>query len=59
MIGSASGEVGELAREDPLEQRTQVRAACYDNPSAYLGGCPHQGGAYTICHVALICNISE
>ena len=59
MIGSASGEVGEPAREDVLEQRTQMRAACYNNPSAYLGDCPHQSGAYTICYVALIYNIGE
>ena len=59
MIGSASGEVGEPAGEDVLEQRTQMRAACYNNPSAYLGDCPHQSGAYTIFYVALICVIGE
>jgi hypothetical protein len=36
-----------------------MRAACYDDASAYLGDCPHQSSPYTVCYVALVRNIRQ
>ena len=53
------GHSREPPRQHRLEERSQVWTASDDDPSAYLGNCPHQTGPYTIYHIATISYFCE